>query len=88
MQANSFDTRFVTEPALRRAFLDLFMQYLQPKDLFLIKSAAIRLEIPDWETKPAVDTLYDIACRLAVFEPEVCSPELIMEKIKLFLETN
>ena len=58
------------------------------KDLQMIKTAAIKLDIPDWKTKPTVDTVYEIALRLSIFESDIVSPTLVMDKIKEYVEAN
>lgn len=58
------------------------------KDLQMIKTAAIKLDILDWETQPTVDTVYEIALRLSIFESDIVSPTLVMNKIKEYVEAN
>lgn len=82
----SFDGRFST----MRSTIDehligwLVENKITNSDLRLIADAAQKLEI-ELGTRSAVDVLYDIACRLSIFEAELVSPEAIMKKVKDYL---
>lgn len=88
MNNNEFDSRFVTDPFKRKLFLDTFMSFMTTKDLQDIFKAAEKLEIEDFKTRPAVDVLYDIACKLCVFEKEIVTPNKIMDKIHEYLTSQ
>ena len=88
MLADSFDSRFVKEPTMVKAFFDLFMGKMTPKDLKDILEVAKRLEIEDYGTRPAVDILYEVACKLSILEAEIITPSHIMDKVREYLANN
>ena len=81
----SMDFRFLVN---KKAYLEKCFMAFGIKELLKIKEIAKKLEIPNYETMPAVDVLYEIAIRLSLLEVEIVSPEYIMHKIDEYLASN
>ena len=58
------------------------------EDLKLIKAAAIKLGISGIDTRPTVDIVYDVAMKLTIFENDIVSPDLVMDKIREYVDRN
>ena len=84
---NIFDFRFGNKESKIERLEHFFMAFTN-KNLQDILSCARKLEIPECETRPSVDVLYDIAERLSIIEAEIISPTSIMERIEAYLNSN
>lgn len=82
-----FDFRFGDkESKLMR--LEQTIMYFNGKQLKQILDCAKKLEIEGFDTKSAVDVLYEIAGKLSILEAEIISPTSIMEAINKYMESN
>ena len=85
MISDNIDFRFIIN---KKGLLEKFINAMTVEELRKIIVVAEKLKIPRHETRPAVDVLFDIAGRLSILEIERISPQLIMQKIDNFLESN
>lgn len=88
MRDFAFDTRFVVEPSARKVFLSRWCMKFTVQDLKDILKCAEKLEIPEYCTRPTVDVLFDIATKLTLFEAEIVAPQDILDRIRIYLESN
>lgn len=88
MMNNNFRSAFVLSKRNVLEYFNDWMMPMTPAQLDKIIQVAKKLDIEDYLKRPAVDVLYDIACKLSILEVDIVSPSLILDKIDEYLKGN